>query len=43
MDDIKLIKECKKGSRDVFDLLIRKYYPYVTGFLFKISKDEEVF
>ncbi len=42
MDDRKLIKECQKGSHKAFDLLIRKYYPYVTGFLLKISGDEEL-
>ena len=42
MDDKKLIKECQKGSHKAFDLLIRKYYPYVTGFLLKISGDEEL-
>lgn len=42
MDDKKLIKNCQKGSKKAFDLLIRKYYPYVTGFLIKVSKDEEL-
>ena len=42
MDDKKLIKECKKGSHEAFDLLIRKYYPYVTGFLLKASGNEEL-
>lgn len=42
MDDKKLIKECQNGSRKAFDLLITKYYPYVTGFLLKISQNEEL-
>lgn len=42
MDDKKLLKECKKGSKPAFNMIITKYYPYVTGFLLKLCEDEEI-
>ena len=36
----KLIKACKKGDKQAFDELIRRYYPYVKGFLTKTTSDE---
>lgn len=40
MKDNALIKRCQKGEKQAFDKLIRLYYPYVSGFLIKTTKDE---
>lgn len=40
MEDKKLIKCCQDGDKQAFNELIRKYYPYVTGFLLKMTCDE---
>lgn len=40
MKDNALIKRCQKGENQAFDELIRLYYPYVSGFLIKTTKDE---
>ena len=40
MKDNALIKRCQKGEKQAFDELIRLYYPYVSGFLIKTTKDE---
>ena len=39
MKNIALVKRCQKGEKDAFEKLIRLYYPYVYGFLLKMSKD----
>lgn len=39
MKDVTLVKRCQKGEKDAFEKLIRLYYPYVYGFLLKMSKD----
>jgi RNA polymerase sigma-70 factor (ECF subfamily) len=35
-----LIRGCQKGEKDAFEELIRMYYPYVSGFLLKMSRDK---
>ncbi len=40
MNDKALIKRCQCGDRQAFDELIRLYYDYVSGFLFKNTADE---
>lgn len=39
MKDSALVKKCQKGEKSAFEELIRLYYPYVYGFLLKMSKD----
>ena len=34
-----LIARCQQGDRDAFDALIRAYYPYVSGFLTRVTAD----
>lgn len=35
-----IIKRCQSGDRDAFDQLIRMFYPYVNGYLLKLTRDE---
>ena len=40
MNEKALIKKCRRGDRQAFDELIRRYYDYVSGFLLKTTTDE---
>lgn len=40
MNERALIKRCRRGERQAFEELIRKYYDYVSKFLLKTSADE---
>ncbi len=40
MNEKALIKKCQKGDKTAFEELIRLYYPYVSGFLLKATRDE---
>ncbi len=39
MNENALIKKCQKGNQQAFEELIRLYYPYVSGFLLKMTTD----
>ena len=34
-----LVKACQKGDRQAFEELIRLFFPYVSGFLLKLTPD----
>lgn len=40
LNEISLIKKSQKGDKKAFEELIRCYYPYVSGFLLKITANE---
>ena len=40
MNEKEVIKRCQSGDRAAFDELIREFYPYVTGYLMKLTHDE---
>ncbi len=42
MNDKKLIKKCLAGDKEAFNKLISIYYPFVTKFLLKLTRDEDV-
>lgn len=42
MNEVKLILECQKGEKKAFNELITNYYPYVSKFLIKLTKNEEL-
>lgn len=42
MDDIALIRQCKKGKRTAFELIIKKYYLPLTRFFYKHIQDPHV-
>ena len=37
MNEKELIRRCRNGDRAAFDTLIRKFYPYVTKYLLKLT------
>lgn len=39
MEIEQLVKACQKGDRQAFEELIRLFYPYVSGFLLKLTPD----
>lgn len=39
MNEKHLIRRCKRGDRQAFEALIRRYYDYVSGFLLKVTQD----
>lgn len=40
MDEITLIKQCQRGEKSAFQVLISFYYPYVSKYLLKLTNDE---
>lgn len=40
MNETSLIKKSQKGSKQAFEELIRSYYPYVSGFLLKMTANQ---
>lgn len=40
MDEYRLIRACQQGDRQAFNELISLYYPYVSGFLRKLTQNE---
>lgn len=42
MDERKLIKRCQNGEKQAFNEIVEKYSPYVSKFLLKLTKDEEL-
>lgn len=39
MEIEQLVKACQKGDRQAFEELIRLFFPYVSGFLLKLTPD----
>ncbi len=42
LDDIVLIRQCKKGERTAFETIIKKYYLPLTGFFYKHIQDPHI-
>lgn len=42
MNEKELLKRCKNGEKEAFDELIRTFYPYVTKYLLKLTRDENL-
>ena len=42
MNEKELIRRCQNGDKAAFDTLIRTFYPYVTKYLLKITRDENL-
>lgn len=42
LDDIALVRHCKKGNRDAFDTIIKKYYLPLNKFFYKHTHDPKV-
>lgn len=42
MNDIELIKDCQNGDKRAFNQLIGYYYPYVSGYLLKLTSSEHL-
>ena len=40
MNEKEVIKRCQNGDRAAFDELIRAFYPYVSKYLLKLTRDE---
>lgn len=40
VDEKNIIRRCQNGDKLAFDTLIRTFYPYVTKYLFKLTRDE---
>ncbi len=40
MGEKEIIKRCQNGDKAAFDALIRSFYPYVTKYLLKLTRDE---
>lgn len=42
MNEKELLKRCKNGEKEAFDELIRTFYSYVTKYLLKLTRDENL-
>lgn len=42
MSEKEIIRRCQNGDRAAFDELIRLFYPYVTKYLLKLTRDENL-
>ncbi len=42
MNEKEIIRRCQNGDRAAFDELIRLFYPYVTKYLLKLTRDENL-
>lgn len=42
MKEKEIIKRCQNGDKTAFDALIRLFYPYVSGYLLKITIDQDL-
>lgn len=42
MNEIKVLKQCQNGDKQVFNELITFYYPFVSKFLLKITCNKEI-
>lgn len=42
MNEKEIIKRCQNGDKAAFDELIRTFYPYVTKYLLKLTRDESL-
>jgi len=42
LNEVKLITACQNGDKQAFNELITLYYPYVSKFLIKLTKDETI-
>ena len=40
MDEIQLIVACQNGEKEAFNKLIKRYYPYVSKFILKLTYNE---
>lgn len=40
MKESELIRRCQRGEKEAFEALIRSFYPYVTKYLFRLTRDE---
>lgn len=42
MNEKEIIKRCQNGDRAAFDMLIRTFYPYVTKYFLKLTRDKDL-
>ena len=42
MNEVKILRRCQRGDKQAFNELITFYFPFVTKFLFKMTKNSEV-
>ena len=42
MNDYNMIKKCKQGDKEAFQLLISRYHPFVYKFLLKAAQNEQI-
>ena len=39
MGEKELVKRCQKGDKKAFEELVERFYPYVSGFLLKTTRN----